>query len=184
MPIQGSIVLDFGEDVDDSAFVIVELDDQVNLDYNEDIITTFLPGEEVGFIVHFNKRELKIASVDCSSGVVSGGDETSRARSEQVQFLSPKKKVDLSYIPEGDVTFEWYAEDNGNEPLIVTSGREMLPQNATPAIGEASFDISCFAYTLTPPKGLTIGEDESYFVLCVIRLEAAKSSGSPVTVLK
>lgn len=178
MAIQGSIVLDFGDDVSDDSFVIVELDDQGNTDSEGNVITSFRPEEEARFIVHYDPAELQIANVVCSSGVVSGGGETVRTRSQAVQFVNTTDKVQLSYIPEGgNVDFTWYAEHGGNSPAIDVTveyqTKYMVAFAPVPAIGTAAYDIWCRAYTLAPPTGLVLEEDETYLVLCVVKMEAA-----------
>lgn len=173
MAIEGSIVVQFGDAVDDESFVVVELDDKVNKDNIGNVITTFLPSESAGFIVHFDESLLRVDSVECSSGKVTGGDRTERDRTQQVQFVNTEDKVELSYIPAGEVEFEWYAEGaDGNEPEIDVDGKKMLALSETPGIGEATFNINCRAYTLEPPA-LELDEDESYPILCVINMEVA-----------
>jgi len=172
MPIQGSIVLDFGDGVTDDSFVIVELDDQVNVDSSGKVFTSIPPGVEAGFIVHYDENELRIESIICSSGSVSSGSRTTRARTQDVQFINTVDRVQLSYIQSSVPTFEWYAEGFGNSPEIEIDGRDMLALSSTPGIGVASFNIICMAYTLTPPY-LELDENEVYPILCVVKMGVA-----------
>lgn len=174
MAIQGSIVLEFGEGVSDDSFVVIELDDQLNVDSQGNIITTFLPqGETASFIVHFYENLLRVGSVAASSGSVSGGTRVTRSKELPVEFKNNEDKVTLSYIPDGAVSFDWYAEGRGNSPSIDVDDREMLAIGSTPAIGNASFNIIARAYTLSPPDGLEVDEDETYPILCRVTMEAA-----------
>jgi hypothetical protein len=163
-----TIVVEFGNSVSDDSFVVVELDEESNLDDTGKEITSFAPGEKARFLVHFDPDELKIASVVVSDGDVKSNGAVYRTREEQFSFSNKDDKT-LSYIPYGSLTWDkWY----GNEATVTNDSRVLKITGDVPAIGEVSYEIWAQKYTLTPPD-MTLTDDESYPILCVVTLEDA-----------
>ena len=163
-----TIVVEFGEGVDSTALVVVELDDAVNRDSEGKPTSSFHPGDEPGFVVHYDPAALRIDRVKCSSGMVIDNGPVSRVRKQQVQFVVPGKPVSLPHIPASGVSVDWY----GNAPTISQAGRQLTASGILPAIGQANYSINCHAYRLAPPP-MSLAENESYPVLIVVYMEAA-----------
>lgn len=168
MAVESTIVVEFGEGVDNSELVVVELDGEVNLDADGNEKTSFSPDDSPGFIVHYDETKLRIDRVECSDGSVSSGSLVSRIRTRQLQFTNTDDSQQLSHIPDGEVELEEY----GNNPAIVQDGRKIRAAGLVPSIGKATYDIRCRAYRLTPPD-LDLEEGETYPVLVVVYMEAA-----------
>lgn len=169
MTVESTIVVEFGESVaGDQEFVVVELDDAVNVGADGKARTSFTPDDRPGFIVHYDETRLRIDRVECSDGSVSSGSLVSRSRARQMSFTNTDDSQELGHIPDGDVDFEEY----GNNPAVVQDGRKLRAAGQVPAIGEATYSIRCRAYRLTPPT-LELAYDESYQVLVVVYMEAA-----------
>ena len=163
-----TIVVEFGEGADSTALVVVELDDAVNRDSEGKAITSFHPGDEPGFVVHYDPAALRIDRVKASSGMIVDNGRASRERKQQVRFTGPGKPITLPHIPASGVSVDWY----GNAPTISQADRQITAAGSLPAIGEAAYNIACHAYRLVPPP-LSLAENESYPILVVIYMETA-----------
>ena len=163
-----TVVVEFGDGVDSSALVVVELDDAVNRDADGKPNSSFHPGDEPGFVVHYDPAALRIDRVRCSSGMIVDNGRVSRARKQRVQFTGPGKPVSLSHIPASGVSVSWY----GNASTISQAGRQVTAAGTLPAIGEAAYTINCHAYRLVPPP-LILAENETYPILVVVYMESA-----------
>lgn len=170
MAVRGTIVVEFGESVSDSSFTVVEFDDVINQTAQGEVYTTFLPSEEAAFIVHFDPTKLRIDRVGNSDGSIRGGNTVSRSKTQQLQFINTEDDSTLSYIPSSSPSIAWY----GNSPGTSRDERKVRASGAAvPAIGDFTFNIFAVSYILSPPAGLTLGEDETYPVLAVVYMEAA-----------
>ena len=166
--VMATVVVEFGDGADSGALVVVELDDMVNLDRDGKPKTRFFPGDEPGFIVHYDQAALRIGRVSASSGQVVDVGAVTRARTAQVNFPVPGERQELPHIPAGQISWRWY----GNAPAIGQDGRSIVPSGDLPAIGDADYTISCRAYRLIPPP-LDLSGDETWPVLVVVTMEDA-----------
>ncbi len=157
---QATIVVDFGAGADTDAVAVVELEDTGK--------SSFAPGTEVVFLVHYDQSKLRVASVAASSGMVVPFGQAQVERRTQGVFPAPDAAVDLPHIPSGPVTATWY----GKAAAIGQEGRRITARNGTPAIGELVYKVSCLRYKLIPPP-LDLADDETWPVLVVVRMEAA-----------
>lgn len=170
MAVKGTIVVEFGESVSDSAFVVIELDDYVNQDEQGEVYTTFLPDESAAFLVHFDAAELRIDRVESSDGSIAGGNTVTRSRTQQLQFTNIEDDEQLPYLPSNEPTPVWY----GNAPGVTRDNRNIRAGGEPlPAIGDFTFNIQAVSYVLSPPAGLVLDDDETYPVLAVVYMEAA-----------
>ncbi len=167
MAVESTIVVEFGEGVDSSELVVVELDGEVNLDADGKEKTSFSPDDTPGFIVHYDETKLRIDRVECSDGSVSSGSLVTRSRVRQLSFTNTDDSQELAHIPDGEVVFE----EHGNNPAIVVDARKVKAAGQVPAIGKATYDIRCRAYRLTPPD-LELEGDQTYPILVVVYMEA------------
>ena len=163
-----TIVVEFGEGADSTALVVVELDEAVNRDSEGKPTTSFRPGDEPGFVVHYDQAALRIDRVKSSSGMIVDNGRASRERKQQVRFTAQGKPITLPHIPASGVSVDWY----GNAPTISQAGRQVTASGSLPAIGEAAYNIACHAYRLVPPK-LSLAENQNYPVLVVVYMESA-----------
>ena len=163
-----TIVVEFGEGADSTALVVVELDDAVNKDADGKTTSSFHPGDEPGFVVHYDPAALRIDWVRASSGMIVDNGEVSRVRKQRVQLTAPGKPVTLPHIPAAGVSVDWF----GNAPTISQAGRQVTASGSLPAIGEAAYTISCHAYRLAPPP-LELADNQRYPVLVVVYMESA-----------
>ena len=164
MTTETTIVVEFGTGADSSALVVIELDDQVNIGADGKTKTSFVPGDEPGFIVHFDPAALRIESVKSSSGMVVDQGNVSRARTKSMQFSATDPQT-MTHIPAGSVNGTWY----GNDPVISVDGRQITPTGIIPAIGEIAYTIAARAYKLIPPP-LELGQDDTWPVLVVVTM--------------
>ncbi len=171
MSVESTIVVEFGTGVDSGALVVVELDDEVNLGEDGEVKTSFVPGDEPGFLVHYDTSALRITRVACSSGMVVDLGQVTRTRVQQVEFTVAEQPQDIPHIPAGGISWNWY----GNSPAVNQDGRTLtaIGDDAEfPAIGEATYHVSYQAYKLIPPT-LTLDDDEQYPVLITVYMETA-----------
>ena len=171
MSVDSTIVVEFGAGVDSGALVVVELDDEVNLGEDGEVKTSFVPGDEPGFLVHYDTSALRITRVACSSGMVVDLGHVIRTRVQQVEFTAAEQPQDLPHIPAGGVSWNWY----GNSPAVNQDGRTLTAFGTDaefPAIGEAEYPVSCRAFRLIPPS-LALQDGQQYLILVTVYMEAA-----------
>ncbi|MBV5328486.1 MAG: hypothetical protein JZU65_12775 [Chlorobium sp.] len=169
MSVAATVVVEFGTGADSSALVVIELDETMNLDGDGEEKTSFSPGDQPYFLVHHD-TSVRIGSVKCSSGMVTGGNSVPRERSQQVQFAAAEEAQELSHIPSGGIGWTWY----GNAPAITQTGKSLVAatEDSLPAIGEAKYTMEARQYHLIPPV-ITLADDETWPVLIVVYMEAA-----------
>ena len=150
--------------------MVVELDGENNLDAEGNEKTSFNPGDEPQFLVHFDPAQLRIDRVRSSSGMCVSLGEVARLRDQQVSFTNADDTQELSYIPAGGVVWSWY----GNSPAIQVDYRKLtvVSAGAVPAIGKAVYGIKAQSYKLIPPP-LDLSDDQTWPILVVITMEAA-----------
>jgi hypothetical protein len=169
MPVDSTIVLQFGDSVSDDSFVVIELDEKLNRDSMGEVITTFLPGETAYFYVHYNPDELRIGSVVWSSGSVVYQGKVFRNKKEQIVIESTDSEIQLTYLPYDTPRWvKWY----GNVGSGIFDGRDLKDlAGQLPAIGDVEYQIQADSYALSAPRGLILNEDETYPIVCVITME-------------
>jgi hypothetical protein len=159
-----SLVVTFGESVDTDAFVVAEGDDQLNVDDDGNVKSTFAPGDIFKWLLQHDDT-VKVAAVKCSSGVVALLGEVARTKTVNQQFAATDD-VELSYIPNGGVTAKWY----GRSPNLTVNGRTISVDDY-PAVADLSYSAAMLSYRLTPPA-MSLDEDENYYILIVVEMEA------------
>jgi len=167
MSTTATIVVEFGDGADSDALVVVELDDESNLDDDGEEKTTFNPGDQPYFLVH-HESTVRIGSVECSSGMVTGGSSVSRSRTQRMEWSDTDESQELPHIPSGEVSWTWY----GNQATVTRDGRSLPAIDGVPAVGDANYSMAAYQYQLIPPS-LDLSEDEEYPILIVVTMEAA-----------
>lgn len=170
MSIAASIVITFGEDADDSAICVAELDDSLNVDDAGDEITDFEPGDLVFFLLHYDSSLLSIGSVRCTHGQIVKQNTVTRSRDQEAYFSDSDDTVDLDYVPKGSISAEWY----GNAPtgLKKSSGEMTVSGGDFPCLGLLTYNISAQGYKLITPS-VELDDDEDYTIRVEIIMEAA-----------
>ena len=162
-------VVEFGDGVDDTALVVVELDDAVNLDDDGKVKTSFHPGDRPAFRVHFDPGALRIDSVECSSGMVIDNGDGQRSATVPIDLDDADSRPELRHIPSTLPAWRWY----GNAPSVTNDGRVLTASGALPATGDASYSFWCRLFELVPPPLDDLGDDEAWRIRIVIHMEAA-----------
>jgi hypothetical protein len=160
----GTIILDFADTNAGNAFIVLELDDELNKDSAGEVKTSFYPGDNVYFRIHHDDT-VRIKSSAQSSGTVVSFGSVRRTSTQQMSFPTLNDEPETSHIPIS-ISPVWY----GRVPILSIDGRK-LKANNVPAIGEITHDFYAWSYRITPPP-LVLSGDEKYYILTVITLES------------
>lgn len=162
-----TIVVDFGSGADSSAFVVVELDETLNLDASGNARSEFSPGDEVWFWVQHD-AVLRIGEIECTSGMVVDCGSASRWRGQDLTWTSDDS-IELSHIPSVMPDLTWYG--NVGQGLAL-SGRTITVTGGTPCTCDALIPIEVRLFRFVPPQ-LDLTGDQTWRVVVVVTMEAA-----------
>ena len=163
-----TIVVEFGTGADSSAFVAVELDDQLNVDAEGEVKTQFHPGDEVWFWLQWDASALRLDRIRATSGQVVDCGSASRTRDQQLTWTGDEA-VELSHIPAGSPTLRWYGNVGSG---LSRDGRKLRVAGNTPCTADATIPISVRLCRYVPPP-LSLGEGETWRSVIVCYMEAA-----------
>lgn len=163
-----TIVVEFGQGADSSAFVAVELDDHLNRDADGEVKSAWQPGDQVWWWVQHDPS-LRIDRVRCTSGMVVSGGTVSRSRDQQLTWTGDEA-VELSHIPSGSPTLKWYGNVGTG---LSRDGRRMSVTGGLPCTADAIVPISVHLYRYVPPP-MSLSGDETWRSVIVVYLEAAQ----------
>lgn len=141
-----TLVINFGAGADSSLLAVALLDDELNKDASGEIKTSFAPGDQPYFLVHLDPA-LAIGSVRCSSGSARYLGEVTRTEEADIDADSPGDTAELSYLPSGGVSGDWY----GNRPGMTVSGRTITWAEPLPATGKIRYSYRAYSYQYSPP---------------------------------
>ena len=163
-----TFVVEFGEGASSDSGVVVELEPSLNVDASGREKTSFAPGDEVFFTVHYPSN-LRIGAVKVTSGDASffGRREFDRSQTG-LFFVTADDPISLPHTPSSPLSFFWY----GREGQLKVSNREIRALNA-PCVGDVSYKIMADLYRYVPPAEMTVNADGQFISGVVIVMEAA-----------
>lgn len=165
--IGGTLVVEFGENADSSAFVVVQLDDTLNVDAGGQTVSTFSPGQSAYFWVQ-HAPSLRIGAVTATSGVIAADGLARRSRTQELTWTSLESQ-ELECIPAGAPVLSWVGAQGSGFAL---NGRTATVTGNVPCTCEATYPIDVHLYHLVPPT-LNLAAGETYRIVIVVYMEAA-----------
>lgn len=173
MATEASIIIEFGDDVVDTdsldSTVVVELDGENDLNLDEDgsLKSTFGTTEQPVFIIHHGSN-VQIDRVACSHGsVVQIGSGKYREKEETVSLTSEEDNENtLGYANVNSYTdLEWF----GNSAVLSVEDSVIIPKSGSfPCHGKMTYQaLFQLQYQLLPPT-LELEDDETYEILIVV----------------
>ena len=174
MAVEASIVLVFGEGVDeDAANVAIEIDDEYsgNIDWEGKVMSSFSPDDKPVVIIQYDSDYVRLANVRCTDGSVQEltGNSLERTRKAEVLFTAlDVDAVSLGYLNPTSIDITWH----GNT-AIALEDEGLVPISGTfPCVGDVSFRTEFNEqWQLTPPS-MQLSEDETYTIYIVVYMEA------------
>lgn len=168
MSIGATIVVQFGEGADSSAFVAVELDETLNRDSEGNVKSQFNPGDQPWWWIQHDPV-LRIDRVTCTSGMVVAAGEVARSRKQELTWITADEGQDLSHIPASNPALTWYG--NVGQGLS-RDGRKLTLTGGLPCTADAIIPIQVHLYRYVPPP-LSLSGDATWRSIIVVHLEAA-----------
>ena len=168
MAVEASVIVVLETKDEDSASIVVELDDGYadNLDIDGNLKSQFLPEETPVFLIEHGP-EIEITDVRCTDGRVDSiGTNQDRNRITEVLFTTEKTKEQLQYSTIVFNDISWF----GNIGIPYQDGNTIRVEadSAFPCFGECHYTVLFNRqYKLTPPP-LILEEDETYKIYVVI----------------
>lgn len=163
---EAAIVVRFGEGVDSSSLVVVELDEVMNVNAAGEVRSTFPPGVDAWFLVHLEPG-LMVGPVASSGGTVQKLGKVDRDREQDIDFGVVGDTATLSHIPIDGVEITW----EGRDGMVERIGRQ-LTAVAAPAIGVCRYRMRATQCRFIPPP-LDLAADQSHRVRIEITIERA-----------
>lgn len=168
MNVGSTIVVEFGQGADSTAFVAVELDETMNLDDSGEVKSQFAPGDEVWFWVQHD-ASLVIDRIESTSGMVVDCGTVRRERTQEMTWTG-SDTVELSHIPAANPAYSWFGNIGHG---IARNGRSVSVEVAsTPCTCDATLPIDVHLYRFVPPV-LELADEATYRVVIVVNMEAA-----------
>lgn len=163
-----TIVVKFGDSVSDGdKFFVVELDDEKNINNDGEVLTQFVPGDNIYFLMHYDKTKLKIVDIKTSDGQVHLFGDTTRENTIEMIFVDEESKHELPHIPNNTPTASWY----GNVANINRDER-IITVDSWPCIGNISYRYKATSAKLVTPN-VDLEAEEIYRIVIAIYTEAA-----------
>lgn len=176
MSVSATIVVHFGDDVDANTFAMAMLDSELNVDAEGEEITSFVPGDEIFFLIQHDPS-LRIDGLPkATDGTVVAQPDKEFVFTEQELIFEEGAGVgdraevggpDLAAVHRGDITKTWY----GREGIgFEVKNRKATVTGGVPSICKVQFNAPMKSYKLHTPN-VTLAEDEEYPVVIVIYME-------------
>lgn len=165
--VRATIVVHYGEGVSKDAFVLAELDETMNVDADGNQLASFTPDDKVWFLVQIDPT-LRIDKVRATDGQVVAEGQVRRDRVDNLLFEAAAEAKELSAIPTGPVTPEWYGRQGTG---FAAEGRQVTVAGGVPCLGDVSYAALMQGYRLEPPN-IELAADETYTVKIVVYVEA------------
>ena len=161
-----TFVVSFGEGAASDSGVVVELEPSLNVDEEGNEKSSFAPGDEVYFTVHY-PTTLRVKAVEVTSGDVHfiSRSEFDRELSGAF-FVDVETAVSLPHIPASPLTFFWY----GKVGQLSVTGRDIKAVNP-PCIGDISYKMLADLFRYVPPADMAMNNDGQYLSGVVIIME-------------
>lgn len=167
MSVGATIVVEFGQGADSSAFVAVELDDTLNVDGEGEAKSQFGPGDEVWFWLQHDVS-LRVGRIACTSGMVVDCGLARRQREQELTWTG-EEAVELSHIPAAAPVLTWHGNVGTG---LSRDGRSMRITGNLPCTADAVIPIDVHLYRFVPPA-LSLAAGRTYRVVVVIHMEEA-----------
>ena len=169
MTVAATIVVHFGDDVaEDNRFAVARLDDELNVDAEGEVVTSFAPGDIIHFVVQHDPA-LVIAGIAATSGTLAAQPDKYYQVEQQLTWLENNESQDLEMIPAGAVTKTAY----GRQPLGWSlTVRGLSITGGAPVVADVSYKARMRSWRLHAPN-VVLAEDETWPVVIGIYLENA-----------
>jgi hypothetical protein len=166
-----TIVVRFGQSVAGSTdLFLVELDAQLNretVDGEEREKTQFYPGDEIHFLLHYDRTKYQVEAVRATAGQVQMNQWVSRSHEEELLFEVAGEALELSHLPSAAPAVTWY----GRSATLSRDGRA-ISAAAAPCLGLVSYQFSAWSGKLVPPP-MELEDGEEFPMAIVVYVEAA-----------
>lgn len=166
-----TIVVRFGQSIAGSTdLFLVELDGQLNretVDGEDREKTQFYPGDEIHFLLHYDRTKYRVEAIKATSGQVQMHQWVTRSHAEELLFEVAAEAKELSHIPNGNPSVTWY----GNSATLNRDGRS-LSASAAPCLGLVSYPYQAWSGKLVPPN-VDLEDGEEFPLAIVVYVEAA-----------
>lgn len=166
-----TIVVRFGQSVSGSTdLFLVELDGQLNretVDGEEREKTQFYPGDEIHFLLHYDRSKYLVEAVKATAGNVQMHGWVNRSHEEELLFEVAGEAKELSHIPSGAPSVAWY----GRSATLSREGRA-ISASAAPCLGLVSYSYQAWSGKLVPPN-IDLEDGEEFPLAVVVYVEAA-----------
>lgn len=158
MSVVGTLVVNFGEAAaTDSGNIVAEWDDELNVDAAGEVLSRFVPGDEVWLLLHHDAG-VTITGVAVTAGTVSRSGEVHRQRQAELGWGSIDDDQQLSYTPEGLLAYDWKGRV-GSAPE--RTGRSVSVAGNFPCLAVVTFQVRFVSYRIQTPK-MTLAEKETF----------------------
>ena len=166
-----TIVVRFGSGATAGAdLFLVELDGELNRETVDGIDqekTQFYPGDEINFLLHYDRSKYRVTSIKATSGQVQMATWVARSHEEELLFEAPGEALELSHHPSSAPVFTWY----GRAANVSRDGRSLTVDDA-PCLGIARYSYLAWSGKLVPPS-VDLEDGEEYPLAIVVYVEAA-----------
>lgn len=168
MTVKATIVVSFGEGVDGSgSFVLARLDDELNVDRDGNVISSFEPGDQVFLIIQHDDT-VRISKVVATHGVIEQLPDKDYGFVDRVLFADAGKEGSLTAIPRGMVSRSPF----GRQSTVMVAGRKVWIEAGEPVMYDLTYSARVKSYKLHTPS-MALGADDEYPIAIVIYMEAA-----------
>lgn len=129
-----------------SGLIVAEIDGAMHLDGDGNERSSFLPGEPVYFLLHYDASKVRIIRLrSTDDGDVRRIGQVTRERLEQITWQHPAHLIDLRYLPAGSLSAKWY----GRGSNLYRNVRQVQADLA-PCLGDISYPVQFVQYLHVP----------------------------------
>jgi len=168
MSVAATIVVHFGDDVDEGAFAAARFDDELNVDAAGEVVTEFEPGDIIHFLVQHDPS-IRISRVAATDGTIAAQPDKYYGLTEQLHFAENDEAQELALIPSGAITRTAYGRQAAGWTI---SGRSVKITGGAPVVYDLEYRARCRSFRLHAPN-VMLAEDETWPVFIDIYLENA-----------
>ena len=152
-----------------SGLIVAEIDGAMHLDAEGKERSSFLPGEPVYFLLHYDETKIKIIRLrPTDDGDVQYIGRVTRTRVEQLTWQHPAHLIDLLYLPSDQLSEKWY----GRGSNLYRTGQQVQADMA-PCLGDISYPVK-FSQYLHRPAVVEIADGEEYPVDIIVEYQEIK----------
>lgn len=187
MSVEASIILQFGQGVDESTQVVVEFDDKhsANLDWGGKLMSSFPPDVNPVILID-HPSTVRIVSVLSTDGTVNKLADNSlsasalqRSRNLECLFTNKDSEIAVSYFDVHSLSVEWRGRSASTPLLSVNdSGSNIIVPSAdmadkVPYVCDATLYANFIEQWQLVPPSMNLADDETYVIYVVIYVEKA-----------